>query len=120
MSRIEQFKFNGGNVNPRHAGLCEFNTNEKQRKEGPFMNFDIAASFKMPEDGLPTSCQFTLLRVRDAGGKMHEVELDLNKPHACLTATIGGGIISIIINIFMLLFIIRIVLIWLLHEQDNI
>ena len=93
MSRIEQFKFDGGNVNPRHAGLCEFNTNEKQRKEGPFMAFDIAASFKMPADGLPTSCQFTLLCVRDADGTMHEVELDLSKPHACLSATIGGGIV---------------------------
>ena len=93
MSRIEQFKFDGGNVNPRHAGLCEFNTNEKQRKEGPFMAFDIAASFKMPDDGLPTSCQFTLLCVRDADGTMHEVELDLSKPHACLSATIGGGIV---------------------------
>ena len=92
MSRIEQFKYGGG-VNPRHAGLCEFNTNEKQREKGPLMNFDIAASFKMPEDGLPTSCQFTLLRVRDADGTMHEVELDLNQPHACLSATIGGGIV---------------------------
>ena len=91
MSRVNQYHFKGA-VNPRHIGLCEMNFTDKNLKNGPFMNYDMAVSFVIPNGKMPTSCKFNLVHIRDKSGKMFDVEhlkLDLTETHACLKATYG-------------------------------
>jgi hypothetical protein len=89
LKNINQYHF-GGHVHPRHIGLCEFPCNENQLKTGPFMKYDMCVSFKIPDDESPSSCKFTLLRIRDKQGDMHKVNLDLEQEHECLEATYRG------------------------------
>ena len=54
------------------------------------MKYDMCVSFKIPEDESPSSCKFTLLRIRDKNGVMHAVNFDLEEEHESLEATYGS------------------------------
>lgn len=91
MSRVNQFHF-GGAVHPRHIGLCEMNFTNKNLETGPFMKYDMAVSFVIPDGKMPTSCKFNLVHIRDENDTMFDVEhleLDLTETHDCLKATYG-------------------------------
>lgn len=90
--RGNQYRMSG--VLPQHAGLCELNCSTFL-EVGPFMRYDWCVSFETNESGDPATFLYRLLRVKDAAGKMREVDFDLelSKEELAkegLTATPGG------------------------------
>lgn len=89
LANVSQFRYLNA-VNPVHAGLGRFSCNSLRLKNGPFANYDLCFSFVMREDMNPLNCEFILLRVRDAFGTMHEVNINLRDKDDCIKATPRG------------------------------
>lgn len=83
-----QLRWNNTPVASRHAGLCYYNCDENEHKNGPFVQYNMCISFELTKGLTPSSSKFRVSRLRHSvTGIMREMDLSIDDPRLSASAT---------------------------------